>query len=60
MTRVLLKIPILWQIVYPGVEDREREREKNKMQLESTNKTHCAISLDIKKMERYGLELHQG
>lgn len=58
MTRVLLKIPILWQIVYPGVEDRERE--KNKMQLESTNKTHCAISLDIKKMERYGLELHQG
>lgn len=39
---------------------REREREKNKMQLESTNKTHCAISLDIKKMERYGLELHQG
>lgn len=51
---------MLWQIVYPGVEDREREREKNKMQLESTNKTHCAISLDIKKMERYGLELHQG
>lgn len=36
------------------------QREKNKMQLESTNKTHCAISLDIKKMERYGLELHQG
>lgn len=39
----------------------QREREKNnKMQLESTNKTLCAISLDIKKMEQYGLELHQG